>query len=758
VFYSDFTIPSRIPFARESLDRYSSFIEVSTNATVSSHRGSRGIAGKQLFPRGRTCALIALAASFMLPVAIRAQVTLYWDTNGTAPGATNGTTANGTWGTDNFWNTNSAGIITTPGPWVSGDIAAFAAGTNTTAASTVAVNGTIAGVAGLIFKNGQGPFTLTGGTLTLTGTPSIEVDATTATISSALAGTVGFTKTGTGTLVLSGSGTYTGATNINSGVLSVQNAGALGTAANASNTTVANGATLQLANNTSTTNTGALILSGTGMGGSGALQSIGGNNTWNGSIVLASNATIVSATAGNVLTIDANYQTALTATMGNNTLTIDGPGDTWFNANVGVPGDTGGLIKNGTGALTFYGYNTYYTGATLVNQGSLELVVGPFSSGWYGINGSLTIGTGSLTSTAKVDIWGASNPSGSSYADQISPASAVTINSDGALNVGASTSTGSLTLNGGQVNISSGQMVTAYGDITSNVNGAHQTSLISGGALTLNTGNINVARDSTLASDLTISSAIGGANLNKNGNGILTLSGANNYTGNTNINAGTLTLGAANALPTNTAVTVANAATFNLNNYAATVGSLAGSGTVTLGSGTLNAGGNNASTTFSGSFTGTDTGTFEKSGTGTLTFGAGMNAPNATLELNGGTLNLGGFKSTFGILNVNASSVIDFNGASGSVLDILNAVVIGAGAILTINDWVNGVDYFYSLQNPGATTLGRITFTGFSGNATNWQSFDSEITPVPEPATCGALMLGLSTMFAVWRHFRRRTS
>lgn len=150
--------------------------------------------------------------------------------------------------------------------------------------------------------------------------------------------------------------------------------------------------------------------------------------------------------------------------------------------------------------------------------------------------------------------------------------------------------------------------------------------------------------------------------------------------------------------------------------------------------------------------------TFEKSGTGTLTFGAGMNAPNATLELNGGTLNLGGYKSTFGILDVNASSVIDFNGASGSVLDILNAVVIGAGAILTINDWVNGVDYFYSIKNPGATTLGQITFTGFTGDATNWQSFDSEITPVPESATYGALMLGLSTLFAGWWHFRRRTS
>ena len=726
-----------------------------TNTPTFPHRDSRRNTGSQPFVRGRAGALITLILAFLLPIILRAQTTLYWDTNGTATGATNGTTANGTWGTDDYWNTNSGGIITIPGAWISGDIAEFAAGTNTIAASTVTVNGTIASVAGLVFDNGEGPFTLSGGTLTLIGTPSIEVDATAATISSALAGTVGFTKTGTGMLVLSGANTYTGATTINSGVLSLQNGGALGTASNASSTTVASGAVLQLANNITTTNTGTLVLTGAGMG-SGALQSVSGNNTWDGSMALASNATIFSGTAGNTLFIDDNYVSAQTVTLGNNTLTVDGPGDTWFNANVGVVGDTGGLIKNGTGTLTLYGYNSFYTGATTVNAGSLELVVGPLSPGWYGINGSLTIGTGpsnpAQAGTVKVDIWS------NSYTDQISPTSAVTINSDGILNVGASTGMGSLTLNGGQVSISSGQTVTANGDITSNVNSAHETSLISGGTLNLTTGNINVARDPTLTSDLTISSVIGGTtDLNKNGNGILTLSGGNAYTGNTNINSGTLALGGANVLPTKTAVTVASGATLNLNNYATKVDSLAGSGNVILGSGTLNVAGD-TSTTFSGSFSSTDTGTFEKSGTGTLTFGAGMNAPNATLQLSGGTLNLGGFKSTFGILDVTANSIIDFNGSSGSVLEILNSVIIGAGAILTINDWVNGVDYFYSINNPGATALSQITFTGFAGDPTKWQSLDTQITPVPEPASYGALMLGLSTLFAGWRLYRRRAA
>ena len=591
---------------------------------------------------------------------------------------------------------------------------------------------------------GTGNIALGSGALT-TG-----ADGTSTTFSGIISGTGTLTKSGTGTLSLSGTNTYTGATTISAGVLSIQSADALGNASNTSNTTVANGAALQLANNITTTNAGTLALNGTGMGGSGALQSVSGNNTWNSNVTLASNATVFSSTAGNTLTIGNASATNL-FTMGGNTVTIDGPGDTWFNSNVGVTGDTGGLIKNGTGTLTFYGSNTYYTGTTTVNAGSLELVVGAFSPGWYGINGSLTIGTGpsnpALAGTVKVDIWS------NSYANQISPTSAVTINSDGALSVGASTSMGSLTLNGGQVNIASGQTVTPTGDVTSNANSAHETSLISGGALTLGTGNFNVAHDSSLASDLTISSSIGGsANLNKNGAGTLTLSGSNTYTGATNINAGTLALGASNTLASTGAVAIASGSTLTLNNYTQTIGGLSGAGTLQLGSGTLIAGNGNASSTFSGAFASGDTGTFEKTGTGTLTLGSGMNLSNGTLVLNGGTLNLNGTSDTFKSLSVTANSTIDFTGSS--ILNILSSVTVAGGATLTIQDWTYGADYFYSANNPGSTILGQIVFTGYSPSATHWQSFDHEITPVPEPSTYGAVFMFLGLCGIVWR--RRR--
>ena len=67
----------------------------------------------------------------------------------------------------------------------------------------------------------------------------------------------------------------------------------------------------------------------------------------------------------------------------------------------------------------------------------------------------------------------------------------------------------------------------------------------------------------------------------KAGAGILQLSnGTNSYTGPTNITAGTLQLGAGNAVPSTTAVTVAPGATFNLNGFNDTIGSLAGAGNV----------------------------------------------------------------------------------------------------------------------------------------------------------------------------------
>src|SRR5581483_11432519 len=66
----------------------------------------------------------------------------------------------------------------------------------------------------------------------------------------------------------------------------------------------------------------------------------------------------------------------------------------------------------------------------------------------------------------------------------------------------------------------------------------------------------------------------------KAGNGTLTLSGASTYAGATNLRGGTLQLGAANALPTDTALTVNSGATFDLNGNAQQLTGLTGGGSV----------------------------------------------------------------------------------------------------------------------------------------------------------------------------------
>lgn len=501
------------------------------------------------------------------------------------------------------------------------------------------------------------------------------------------------TYAGSGTLTLKGANTYTGATNINSGTVNLQSAGALGTASNTSATTVASGATLQLQANITTTNLGTLFLNGTGTSGNGALQNVSGNNRWNSDITVASNSTIVSSTAGNTLYIgNAAYGTNLFR-MGSNTVTIDGPGDVWFDSNVGVSGDTGSFVKNGTGKVTFYGSNTFYTGATIVNNGTLDLIVGPFNAGIYGVNGTLTIGDNvGAAGSAIVNI--ASN----TYAGQIAPTSAVTINADGALNVALANSVGSLTLSGGQVNLAN-VALTLNGNVTTTTNAAHQTALISGGSLALGTTRtFDVARDSLLASDLTITSAITSGAVTKQGAGVLTLSGTNTYTGATTVNAGTLALGASNVLADTSALTIASGATFDLGlGHSDTVGALSGAGSIDLKNGTLTVG-TASSTTFSGVISDSgNTGSFTKQGAGTLTL-SGANTFTGATTVNAGTL-------LFGASNVLSSSTA-LTIASGATVDLGwgNSATVGSLAGAGTLD-IKG----------GPFTVGNAANTTFSG-------------------------------------------
>ncbi|MFM8331629.1 MAG: autotransporter-associated beta strand repeat-containing protein [Candidatus Methylumidiphilus sp.] len=130
------------------------------------------------------------------------------------------------------------------------------------------------------------------------------------------AATYGITKTGAGTVVLTGNNTYGGGTTVSAGTLAL---GAGGSLAADNAVTVNSGATLDVANHATT------------------LGSLAGG----GSVHI-----------------------------GGTTLTVGGSGSTGFGGV--ISGTGGGLDKEGSGTLTLTGSNTY-TGATTVNGGTLVL-------------------------------------------------------------------------------------------------------------------------------------------------------------------------------------------------------------------------------------------------------------------------------------------------------------------------------------------------------------------------------------------------
>ncbi|MEZ0216826.1 MAG: beta strand repeat-containing protein [Rariglobus sp.] len=260
----------------------------------------------------------------------------------------------------------------------------------------------------------------------------------------------------------------------------------------------------------------------------------------------------------------------------------------------------------------------------------------------------------------------------------------------------------------------------------------------------------------------TVTTNITGSNgLTKSGAGTLTLSDlTKTYTGNTTVNGGTLRLGAGNMIANTSSLILGAGGTFDLNGFSETVNSISGSGTIATGGGTLSFGSSGANSLFGGTVTGS-TGTLEKLGSGTLTFNSDLNF-TGTLKLNAGTLALNGHDITLGTLHITGNSVIDFGSAASSLL--AGTLIIDAGVTLTINNWNDTVDFFYAtnfngviLNVRGDGAASQVIFTGAPGGgaSTIWQGYDKQITPVPEPATYGALFMAIATGGWFFQRHRR---
>jgi autotransporter-associated beta strand protein len=214
-----------------------------------------------------------------------------------------------------------------------------------------------------------------------------------------------------------------------------------------------------------------------------------------------------------------------------------------------------------------------------------------------------------------------------------------------------------------------------------------------GGANTINLNPGSIIN--VVSSTLSIAAEFVGSDFTKTGAGTLGLDGSDHsYTGGTNIAQGTLRLGAADRIPNGSAITVASGATFDVNGFDETIGSLSGTGSLELDGGNLTTGGDDSSTTFSGTITGSNGGVLRKTGSGTFIL-SGNNANTDAVVAAGGTLSGNtianvGTNSAFGN-GTTDSRLIMANGATleytGSNASTNRAVVldIGGGSMAVTN-------------------------------------------------------------------------
>ncbi|NBT25489.1 MAG: hypothetical protein EBT09_02790, partial [Actinobacteria bacterium] len=426
----------------------------------------------------------------------------------------------------------------------------------------------------------------------------------TCTYPSVMSGTGGIVKTGASTLVFTGSNTYSG-------------------------TTVVNGGTLRLGGSTGEriADTSAVSV------GTGATFDVNGRSERVGSI----------AGAGNVV-------------LGAGTLTSGDTSDTTFS---GVISGAGDLVKLGSGTLTLSGTNTF-TGSTTISAGAIAVSA---DAGLGATSAEVLMNGGTLSATDSFTLDASRGVTLSTGATStVTVASTKTL-----LAAGVISGSGNLTKSGaGTITLTGANSFT--GTFTVSVGAAVVGDGATSGSLATTSIVTNADLSFSRSDNVSSSAAITGTGgLTKLGNGTLTLTNTGtSYSGTTTISAGTLALGGSGVVGDSSTVDVATGATFSLEGYNETIGALAGSGTLSLGSGTLTAGGNSSSTTFSGTSSGT--GGLTKTGSGTLTL-SGANGYTGTTTISGGTLALGAADRID-----NSSNVVVGNGATFSLANFNETV------------------------------------------------------------------------------------
>ncbi|SOD29663.1 outer membrane autotransporter barrel domain-containing protein [Variovorax sp. YR752] len=484
----------------------------------------------------------------------------------------------------------------------------------TGAAFTINGNGTLN--IGNATANGTTAGTVTGlvGSITNAGTINFNQSDATYTFATAIAGTGAVVQNASGITFLTGANTYSGATIVNAGLINFSNGGNLGTGR-----ITLNGGGLQWAAANTTDISGRL----NALGASGGTFDTNGND-----VTLAS----------------------------------------------GISG-IGGLTKTGASILTLTNANSY-TGETTISNGTLKLAGAGTLAGATGV--SLTGGS------AVFDLSTGSSQSVAHLSGVAGSLVALGANTLTLTDNTSQTFSGSLTgTGGGLVKQGTGTLTLSGASTYTGGTALRQGRLNLGNNLALGTGTLSMDDDTTLgfsADGLTIANAIqltgnndpvidtgafnailsgaisGGGFITKEGTGTLTLSGANNYTGATNVAQGTLKAGAANTFSAASAHSVASGATLDLAGFNQSVASLANSGTVSLVGATAG-----TTLTVTGAYVGNN---------GVLRLGTALNGtgPSDRLVLNGATAVASG-KTTVQITNLGGLGAL----TSGNGIEVITA-------------------------------------------------------------------------------------
>jgi len=530
----------------------------------------------------------------------------------------------------------------------------------------------------------SGAVQITGGTIS--GTTGVltggSYDAQAGTISAKLGGTGSvLTKTTAGSLTLSGDNiAMTGGVTLTAGTLNINSATALGTG-----TFTINGGTIS---NTSATDPLTLTTNN--------VQAWNGDFTFNGMKSL-------------------NLGTGAVTLGGNITASVSGDNELTIGGAIGDGGNGYSLTKTGTyaGRLSLTGNNTY-TGLTTLTVSSGDSGSLLLSGDNIAASGGVTLTTGTLYINSATAL-GTGTFTISSGAIANTSAGAITLSTN---NVQAWN--GSFSFQSNQsLNLGTGA-VTLGGNLTINLRG--DGSLTVGGVIGDGGNGYGITRTTTY-------------------NGPLILSGANTYSGQTIITSGVIKLNNALAAQNSTVtVSATNGLTFGPSIGTFTIGGLAGAsnfaltdtGSVAV---TLQAGQNNADTTYSGVMSGTG-GAFTKQGSGTLTMSAaktytGLTTVSAGVltlstggNLNSLTISPGATVSLGSGQTFTVPGTFTAEGTSGSPIT-LNATTPTSQALLNITtvgtvSYVNATD----INSSGGSAVAE-TGGGTLSNTLNWTLPDS---------------------------------